>query len=164
LKLEPVDITELLTDVSTSFSGQMDAAGIDLKVEVNQESGSGDGDDAIELIIEADVERLDQIITNLVANALRHTPRNGEIKLKAKPIAGGVQILVQDTGEGISSEDLPNIFERFWKGDRTRTRADGSGSGLGLAITRKLVESHGGTIGVESELGVGSTFVVELPG
>jgi two-component system OmpR family sensor kinase/two-component system sensor histidine kinase BaeS len=164
LKMEPVDIAELLMDVSTSFSGQMEAAGIDLQVDVPHE-GERKGESGTEgLTIEADVERLDQIITNLVANALRHTPKGGQIRLRAEPAGNGVRILVQDTGEGIPTEDLPHIFERFWKGDRTRTRTDGSGSGLGLAISRKLVESHGGTIRVESDLGVGSNFVVELPG
>jgi len=162
LKIEPVDVLELLTDVSTSFSGQVDAAGVSMHVEVQ-------GDDIVKeketetLVVEADAERLDQIITNLVANALRHTPKGGEITLRVEPTQNGVRILVQDTGEGIASEDLPNIFDRFWKGDRSRSRADGSGSGLGLAISRKLVESHGGYIEVESELGVGTTFMIELP-
>jgi two-component system sensor histidine kinase BaeS len=106
---------------------------------------------------------LDQIITNLVANALRHTSKGGEITLRVEPTQNGVRILVRDTGEGISSEDLPYIFDRFWKGDPSRSRAEGPGSGLGLAISRKLVESHGGYIEVESELGVGTTFMIKLP-
>jgi two-component system sensor histidine kinase BaeS len=155
LKIEPVDISELLTDVSTSFSGQAEVGQVDFQVDVQ---GVVDN-----LVINADAERLDQIITNLVANALRHTPPGGRITLGAESTPVGIRILVQDTGEGISPEDLPYIFDRFWKGDRSRSRAEGVGSGLGLAISRKLAESHGGQIKVASELGRGTTFTVELP-
>ncbi len=155
LKVEPVDIPELLTDVSTSFSGQMSAAAVDLLVEIPGDTGG--------LTIDADPERLDQIISNLVANALQHTPQGGRITLAAQSTQDGVRILVADRGEGIPEEALPYIFDRFWKGDRSRSRAGGAGSGLGLAISRNLVHAHGGTIGVESELGVGTTFTIELP-
>jgi signal transduction histidine kinase len=155
LKIEPVDISELLTDVSTSFSGQAEVGQIDLHVDVQEVPGS--------LVINADAERLDQIITNLMANALRHTPPGGRITLGAAPASEGIKIIVQDTGEGISPQDLPHIFDRFWKGDRSRSRLEGVGSGLGLAISRRLVESHGGQIKVTSELGRGTTFMVELP-
>jgi two-component system OmpR family sensor kinase/two-component system sensor histidine kinase BaeS len=155
LKEEPVDIPELLADVSTSFSGQVAAAGIDLHVDIPEDTGG--------LVIDADPGRLDQIISNLVANALQHTQVGGALTLKAEPIDGGIRIVVKDSGEGISDEDIPFIFNRFWKGDRSRSRLDGSGSGLGLAISQNLVQAHGGTIGVESELGVGTTFTIELP-
>lgn len=151
---EPVDVAELLADVCTSFSGQAEAAGLDLRVEAEGELPS----------IVGDVGRLDQVLGNLVANAVRHTPGGGTITLKAEPQKGGVRIIVRDTGEGIPAEDLPHIFDRFWKGDRSRTRAGGAGSGLGLAIARQLVQAHGGTICVESEVGQGTTFTIELPG
>jgi signal transduction histidine kinase len=157
---EPVDVAELLADVHTSFSGQTEAAGIDLRVEVEDNLPTLTGD----------VGRLDQVLGNLVANAIRHTPAGGNITLKARAIQsggarsnGGVRIDVCDTGEGIPAEDLPHIFDRFWKGDRARTRASGAGSGLGLAIARQLVNAHGGTICVESELRKGTTFTIELP-
>ena len=150
---ESVDVTELLADVSTSFSGQAEAAGIALRVE------TGDGLPAIT----ADVGRLDQVLSNLMANALRHTPSGGTITLQAEPIRDGVRITVRDTGEGIPAEDLPYIFDRFWRGDRSRSRAGGAGSGLGLAIARQLVQIHNGRIGVESEQGQGTTFTIELP-
>ena len=150
---ESVDVTDLLADVSTSFSGQAEAAGIALRVE------TGDGLPAIT----ADVGRLDQVLSNLMANALRHTPSGGTITLQAEPIRDGVRITVRDTGEGIPAEDLPYIFDRFWRGDRSRSRAGGAGSGLGLAIARQLVQIHNGRIGVESEQGQGTTFTIELP-
>ncbi len=154
LKMETVDIPELLEDVRTSFSGQAEAAGIDLYVDY--EEG---------LMISGDADRLDQVLSNLVANALRYTTSEGKISIKAAPTPDlpGMRISVQDSGEGIPPEDLPYIFNRFWKGDRSRQRSDGSGSGLGLAIARQLVGLHGGEIQVESQPGEGTTFLIDLP-
>ncbi|MFZ5915723.1 MAG: sensor histidine kinase [Chloroflexota bacterium] len=152
---EPVDVAELLADVGTSFSGQAEAAGIGLRVEAE-----GDPSD---LTITADAGRLDQVLGNLMANALRHTPSGGAIALRAEPIAGGVCLTVSDTGEGIPAGDLPFIFDRFWRGDRSRSHSGGAGSGLGLAIARQMVHLHRGRITVESEPGAGTTFTIELP-
>jgi signal transduction histidine kinase len=157
MKWEPVDVPAFLADVSTSFSGPADAAGIVLT------AVSTPG-----LTLTADIGRLDQVLGNLVANALRHTPRGGTITLRAAPVnlpgePNEVRIVVSDTGEGIPAEDLPYVFDRFWRGDRSRARAGGAGSGLGLAIARQLVHAHGGRIGVESAVGRGTTFTIELP-
>jgi signal transduction histidine kinase len=153
LHLEAVDVGELLADVRTSFSGQAEAAGIEVRVEK----------DASPLVVTADVGRMDQVLGNLMSNAIRHTPPGGTILLRVAPIEGGVRIAVRDTGEGIPPDDLPYIFDRFWRGNRARTRGSGAGSGLGLAIARQLVRAHGGRIEVESAVGVGTTFTFELP-
>jgi signal transduction histidine kinase len=152
---EPVDVGELLADVSTSFSGQAEAAGIQLHLDTNSDPAG--------MTIIGDVGRLDQVLSNLMANALRHTPSGGDITLRGKPVEGGVRITVSDTGQGIPTEELPYIFDRFWRGDPSRSHAGGAGSGLGLAIARQLVGAHGGRIGVESGPGQGTTFTIELP-
>jgi two-component system sensor histidine kinase BaeS len=156
LVMEPLDIGELFADIQTSFSGQAEAAGVELLVELDPSNGAPP-------VVEADIDRMGQVLGNLVSNALRHTPQGGTITLRAAPIAQGLRIQVQDTGAGIPPEDLPYIFDRFWRGDRSRSHAGGAGSGLGLAITRQLVRQHGGAIQVESQVGVGTTFTIELP-
>lgn len=155
IHLEQVDVREVLADACTSFSGQAQAAGLGLAVET---PGDPSG-----FLIMADIGRLDQILNNLLTNAFRHTPEGGTITLSAKPIPGGVQLGVRDTGEGIAPEDLPFIFDRFWRGDRSRVRTAGSHSGLGLAIVKKLVDAHRGTITVESKPGEGAQFTINLP-
>jgi two-component system OmpR family sensor kinase/two-component system sensor histidine kinase BaeS len=155
LRLEPVDVAELLADVSTSFSGQAEAAGIDLRVEADESLS--------DLMVIADVGRLDQVISNLLVNALRHTPSGGVITLRAVRISDLVRLTVSDTGTGIPPEDLPHIFDRFWRGDPSRSRADGVGGGLGLAIARQLVQAHHGRINVESKPDQGTTFTIDLP-
>ncbi|GIK54881.1 MAG: HAMP domain-containing histidine kinase [Chloroflexi bacterium] len=155
LHLAPVDVTELLADVQTSFSGQAETKGVKLTV-------SFDGKPA-ELTMNGDAGRLDQVLGNLAANALRHTPPGGGVTLHAARQNGMVQIVVQDTGEGIPEADLTFVFDRFWRGDRARTRADGSGGGLGLAIVKQLVVAHHGRVAVSSTPGQGTTFTLSFP-
>ena len=113
-------------------------------------------------LISIDSHRIKQVLRNLLENAVAHTSRGGSITIKVWQQDNQVKTSVVDTGEGIPAEDLPNIFERFYRVDKSRTRATG-GSGLGLTIAKRLVEAHGGRIEVESEMGKGSTFTFTLP-
>ncbi|MEU7481857.1 ATP-binding protein [Lentzea sp. NPDC042327] len=110
----------------------------------------------------ADPVRLRQALGNLVANSVRYTPAGGEVIVKLFEDNGNAVVEVTDTGTGIAAEDLPHVFDRFWRADKSRSRSTG-GSGLGLAITRHLVEAHGGTVSVTSAPGEGSTFRISLP-
>jgi signal transduction histidine kinase len=146
---------DLLSDVVASFSAQAAEQEIDLRVEIPE--------NALQLELYADPDRLDQVLSNLVANALRYTPPGGHIILRASSAKAGAQLQVEDNGKGIPADDLPYIFDRFWRGDRARSRSSGAGSGLGLAIAKKLILAHGGTIQVQSQPGQGTTFTIELP-
>ena len=151
LRIEPLDMVELLTDVQTSFSGQAEEKGVTLRLNLDEVTTP--------LMIDGDVGRLDQVFSNLVANGLRHTPAGGEIALS---LAHPAIVTISDTGEGIPAEEVPYIFDRFWRGDVARSHADGAGAGLGLAIAKQLVEAHHGTITVESVMGEGTLFTVAL--
>ncbi len=123
------------------------------------------------LMVEVDPVRIEQVLGNLMTNAIRHTPTGGKITVSAREIdrdiAHGIKspslvVSVADTGEGISPEHLPHVFERFYRVEESRSRGEG-GAGLGLAIARQMVEAHGGKVWAESEIGKGSTFYVALP-
>lgn len=149
-------VGDIIRDLSSSFSSQAMALEINLKEKI------GDLDQQIT----ADYVRLNQVFGNLISNALRHTPKGGTISLETESVAGErrhVRIKVKDTGEGISPENLPFIFDRFWRGEKSRTREGHTSSGLGLAIAKQLIRAHGGKIEAHSELGKGTSFVVELP-
>jgi heavy metal sensor kinase len=109
-----------------------------------------------------DAERLDQVLTNLLTNAMDYNKDEGEVRVTTHIEPGAAVLTVADTGQGIAAEDLPQVFARFWRADKSRARARGH-SGLGLAIAKAIVDAHGGSIGVASELGVGTTFTVRLP-
>ncbi len=112
--------------------------------------------------VNVDPDRMAQVLGNLLDNALRFTPAGGSILLCAAAASGGVEVRVQDSGSGISPEELPRLFDRFYRGDKSRSRDDG-GSGLGLAIAKSIVDGHGGDMRAESELGKGTTIIIELP-
>ncbi|MFC1987302.1 sensor histidine kinase [Chloroflexota bacterium] len=112
--------------------------------------------------LKVDPVRMEQVISNLLTNAIRHTPSGGSINVTVKNGEGGLEISVSDTGEGIATEDLPHVFERFYRSGSSRARKEG-GTGLGLAIVKQMVEAHGGKVWVESKMGTGSIFSILLP-
>jgi signal transduction histidine kinase len=114
------------------------------------------------LTADADRERLAQVLRNLLANALTHTPDGGTIRVSARAAAGQVAVEVADSGEGIAPEHLPHVFDRFYRSDPSRARRTG-GAGLGLAIVKQLVEAHGGQVSVASAPGAGARFTFTLP-
>jgi signal transduction histidine kinase len=116
-----------------------------------------------QLQINGDRDRLKQVMLNLVANAIQYTPEGGEVYLSLSKVGDQTKIIVRDTGPGISAEDLPYIFERFYRAEKSRTRGSTTGFGLGLSIAKWIVENHGGQIKVESKEGKGTTFAIWLP-
>ena len=113
-------------------------------------------------LVNVDPQRIGQVLGNLLSNALTHTPSGGAVVVAAQAKESKVEVRVSDTGEGISPDQLPYIFERFYRADKSRSRATG-GTGLGLSIAKQLVEAHGGRISVESQVGQGATFTFTLP-
>ena len=157
LNLQAIEVQPVLDGVCNAFADLARQQGVQL-----DSSAAG----VIRPVL-ADPDRLRQILNNLVSNALRHTPEGGIVEIAAKRQSGTqdegrVRFSVADTGPGIPSDDLPHVFDRFWRAERSRSREYG-GSGLGLAISRQLVEAQGGEIGVESEIGRGSVFWFTLP-
>jgi signal transduction histidine kinase len=148
----PVALPALLERLVAACALQAEASGIALRA--SSEPGLPE--------ILADPERMMQVLGNLVTNALRHTPSGGRITLSAGMRGSVVALAVQDTGAGIAPEVLPNIFDRFYRGDSARSAQDGE-SGLGLAIAKSITEAHGGTLEVRSQPGRGMTFTVLLP-
>jgi len=151
LTLEESSLHDLISDTISSFQPQADNRSVRLVGEI-----SGDVDPVL-----ANPPRLQRVLHNLVSNALRHTPADGTVALRAAPHGDEVRVEISDTGEGIAPEDLHRVFERSFRAERSRTRSeeDGApGAGLGLAIARGLIEAHGGTMDVESSLGGGSRF------
>jgi two-component system phosphate regulon sensor histidine kinase PhoR len=116
-----------------------------------------------DLVVEADRERIHQVMFNLVDNAVRFTPPGGAVSIRARREDERIQVEVHDTGVGVAPEHLPRLFERFYRADSARSRDDGGGTGIGLAIARSIVEGHGGRITAKSEPGIGATFTFDLP-
>ncbi|MDQ6779959.1 MAG: ATP-binding protein [Candidatus Eremiobacteraeota bacterium] len=147
LRLGAVDLNELCQQAVDGQAQRAAAVGISLHCAVASEP----------LVISADRDKLYQVLVNLLDNALRHTPPHGSIAVSASRHNGDVRLVVQDTGSGIPSAALAHIFERFYVVDAARAKTQ-SGTGLGLAIVKHIIEVHGGSISVESALGVGTTF------
>jgi signal transduction histidine kinase len=152
LELHPNSLSDLVSDALESF------AELAARQEVLLEGSVGPGVDPVSM----DASQIGRVLSNLLSNALRHTPAGGTVKVTAVATVEGVRVEVQDTGQGIDAQDLPHIFERFYRGEKSRSRATG-GAGLGLAIAKGLVEAHGGAISVESTPGQGTRFFFTLP-
>lgn len=151
VRREEVNLGEVAERAAVRFQTQAATAGLHFHVEVSPVPP-----------VAGDPDRLAQIVVNLLDNAFRFTPAGGSVILRVAPAPEGVALTVQDTGPGIAPEELPYIWEKFYRGDKARARTTG-GSGLGLAIVKQIVELHGGRVAVESRPGAGSTFRVVLP-
>jgi signal transduction histidine kinase len=150
LVLKPVELDLLLTEV---FTEMCVLAGSKVHVHLN---------DIDQVMVNGDRDRLKQVLLNLVANAIQYTPQGGDVFLSMSKIGDQARIIIRDTGPGIPAEDLPHIFDRFYRAEKSRTRSTASGFGLGLSIAHWIVEHHGGQIKVESKEGKGTTFVIWL--
>jgi len=146
------DITKLVKQAVTPWQPQLAAKEISLSLDLPDNLPP----------VNIDWQRVNQVLHNLLENAVAYTHKGGTINVAATTQGDWVEVCVSDTGEGIPAEDLPNIFERFYRVDKSRARVTG-GSGLGLTIAKRLVEAHGGTITVQSKLGKGSRFSFTLP-
>ena len=150
LVLRPVELDLLLTEV---FAEMRVLAGTKVHVHLNEID---------QVMVNGDRDRLKQVILNLASNAIQYTPQGGDVYLSLAKIGEQARIIIRDTGPGIPAEDLPHIFDRFYRAEKSRTRSNTSGFGLGLSIAHWIVEHHGGQIKVESKEGKGTTFVIWL--
>jgi len=152
LNLEPLEIEDFTNRIVRKFQGVARDHDVELIGDIHP----------INQIVYADTDRVEQILTNLIDNAIRHTPDQGVVTLRLEPFHNGVKLEIEDTGAGIPEDDLPFVFERFYKADKARTRGR-SGTGLGLAIVKNIVDAHRGKVSAHSKLGEGTTFSVFLP-
>ena len=155
LDLQPVALPEVVAEVVDAMQAQAAASGIHLELHIDAEPP--------ELIL--DGSRIERAIANLVRNALEHTPTGGHVDVRVSLDGACATVRVADTGDGIDAADLPHIWTRFYRAEKSRRRTGGTadGAGLGLAITRGIVDAHGGSIAVESQLGQGAAFTTRLP-
>lgn len=150
---DDVPVADLLLHPAERFVEQAARKQIDLVVDINADLPP----------VTADAEQVGQVVRNLLHNAIKHTAANGEVRLSARQVGDEIEISICDNGAGIHRDDLPRIFERFYKADRARNRGAVSGTGLGLAIAKHIVLAHQGRVWAESKLGKGSTFFFSLP-
>lgn len=150
LRLAVVPLEQLVAEVVDAMRVQAEGKGVMLVARCDEVPA-----------VAVDALRMQRVLTNLIGNAVRHTPPGGQVNVAVRWQNGHVQVEVADTGEGIALEDQPHVFERFYRGEKSRSRENG-GAGLGLAIARGIVEAHSGHIRLESRPGQGSRFIVEL--
>ena len=152
LDCQAEDIAELIRQTVAAVQVQATGKGVSVSIDLPDKLP----------LVNIDPQRISQVLRNLLENAIAHTTKGGAITVVARERSDYVKVIVIDTGEGIPAKDLPNIFERFYRVDKSRARATG-GSGLGLTIAKRLVEAHGGKIEVQSEPGKGSSFSFFIP-
>ncbi len=158
LDLRPTDVAQVIRHTVDNFALAAEAQDVKLSAQLPEDLPQA----------QADPDRVAQVLRNLLVNALRHTPPDGSVAVTGTCVGRALEIAVADTGEGIAQDDLPHVFERFWRADPARSRGDGkaplgSSTGLGLAVAQSLVEAHGGRIWAESTPGEGSVFRFTLP-
>jgi signal transduction histidine kinase len=154
LNRAPSSLSDLVSDTLESFSELAYRESVKLEGKVESEVDP----------VFMDTQAIGRVLNNLISNALRHTSAGGEIRVHAWKANGGVEVSVRDTGEGIPAQDIPHIFERFYRGDAARSRNRGTGgAGLGLAIAQGIVRAHGGDIRVQSQVGNGTQFTFHIP-
>ncbi len=154
LDLHPRNLREIVATVIARLRPQFVDKGVALTLQGAEEA----------LWVRVDRDRIEQVITNLLGNALQYTPSGGSVTVTVSRTEASVRLAVQDTGIGLASEDLTRVFQRFYRVDKSRSRTAGGGSGVGLTIARHIVEAHEGRLWAESAgLGQGSTFILELP-
>jgi signal transduction histidine kinase len=151
LNMQPVEVDTLLLEV---FQEMKVLAGEKVELQLTEID---------QIQVNGDRDRLKQVLLNLVGNAIQYTPQGGEVFLSLGKVAGQARLIIRDTGPGIPSEDLPHIFERFYRAEKSRTRGKATGFGLGLSIVHWIVDKHGGRIEVDSKDGQGTTFCIWLP-
>ena len=147
---ESFDVLNLLRRIVCNFEPEFQNKNVEIHV---------DGND---MDITADKDRFSQVVINIIANALKYTPANGRVDITAASDGDLAVITIKDSGQGIPEEDLPYIFERFYRADKSRNRLTG-GSGIGLSIAKAIVEAHGGKVEVHSQVGIGSEFIISIP-
>jgi len=152
LNLAKASLGDLVSDTLESFTQLAKQQEITLEGQVDSDVDP----------VMMDTQAIGRVLNNLIGNALRHTANGGRVSVWVRRTAQGVEVIVSDTGEGIRAEDLPHIFERFYRGEKSRNRGTG-GAGLGLAIARGIVQAHGGDIKVESYTGKGTQFTFHIP-
>jgi len=152
LERRPMSLADVVGGAVKAVRPRAKAAGIELRVDLAENLP----------LVDVDPQRIGQVLRNLLDNSLTHTGSGGEIGIAAHPSDKWVEVSVRDTGTGIAEDDLPYVFERFYRADKSRSRATG-GAGLGLAIVRQVIQAHGGQIWVESKVGQGTRFAFMLP-
>jgi len=152
LNRDLASLSDLVSDTLESFTELANQGEITIEGQVDSDVDP----------VSMDTQAIGRVLNNLIGNALRHTPNKGRVSLWVRRSARGVEVTISDTGEGIRAADLPHIFERFYRGEKSRNRGTG-GAGLGLAIARGIVQAHGGDIRVESEIGKGTQFTFHIP-